>query len=54
ISYGRVPADAVVVAGSLPKDRGRYSLNCAIIVKRANARTRAKVGINELLRDTDD
>jgi 2,3,4,5-tetrahydropyridine-2-carboxylate N-succinyltransferase len=50
ISYGRVPADAVVVAGSLPKDRGRYSLNCAVIVKRVNAKTRAKVGINELLR----
>jgi 2,3,4,5-tetrahydropyridine-2-carboxylate N-succinyltransferase len=53
VTYGRVPADAVVVAGSLPKDRGRYSLNCAVIVKRVNAKTRAKVGINELLRNID-
>ena len=51
ISYGRVPAGAVVVAGSLPKDGGRYNLTCAVIVKRVDAQTRAKVGINELLRD---
>jgi 2,3,4,5-tetrahydropyridine-2-carboxylate N-succinyltransferase len=51
ISYGRVPAGAVVVAGSLPKDNGRYNLNCAVIVKRVDAQTRAKVGINALLRD---
>lgn len=51
ISYGRVPAGAVVVAGSLPRDGGRYSLNCAVIVKRVDAQTRSKVGINELLRD---
>lgn len=51
ISYGRVPAGAVVVAGSLPKDNGRYNLNAAIIVKRVDAQTRAKVGINALLRD---
>jgi 2,3,4,5-tetrahydropyridine-2,6-dicarboxylate N-succinyltransferase len=51
ISYGRVPAGAVVVAGSLPKDGGRYQLNCAVIVKRVDARTREKVGINALLRD---
>jgi len=51
ISYGRVPAGAVVVAGSLPKDGGRYNLTCAVIVKRVDAQTRAKVGINALLRD---
>ena len=51
ISYGRVPEGAVVVAGSLPKDGGRYQLNCAVIVKRVDAQTRAKVGINALLRD---
>jgi 2,3,4,5-tetrahydropyridine-2-carboxylate N-succinyltransferase len=51
--YGRVPAGSVVVAGSLPKDGGRYSLNCAVIVKRVDEQTRAKVGINELLRGTD-
>jgi 2,3,4,5-tetrahydropyridine-2-carboxylate N-succinyltransferase len=53
VTYGRVPAGAVVVAGSLPKAQGRYSLNCAVIVKRVDAKTRAKVGINELLRSTD-
>jgi 2,3,4,5-tetrahydropyridine-2-carboxylate N-succinyltransferase len=39
-----------VVPGSLPGGNGRYSLDCAIIVKRVDARTRAKIGINELLR----
>jgi len=51
VAYGRVPAGAVVVAGSLPKDGGRYSLNCAVIVKRVDEKTRQKVGINALLRD---
>jgi 2,3,4,5-tetrahydropyridine-2,6-dicarboxylate N-succinyltransferase len=51
ISYGRVPAYSVVVAGSLPRDGGRYHLNCAVIVKRVDAQTRAKTGINALLRD---
>ncbi|MFK8016154.1 MAG: 2,3,4,5-tetrahydropyridine-2,6-dicarboxylate N-succinyltransferase [Gammaproteobacteria bacterium] len=50
ISYGRVPAGAVVVAGSLPSADGRYSLNCAVIVKRVDERTRSKVSLNELLR----
>jgi 2,3,4,5-tetrahydropyridine-2-carboxylate N-succinyltransferase len=50
ISYGRVPAGAVVVAGSLPSKDGKYSLNCAVIVKRVDAQTRAKVSLNELLR----
>ncbi|NVJ48803.1 MAG: 2,3,4,5-tetrahydropyridine-2,6-dicarboxylate N-succinyltransferase [Gammaproteobacteria bacterium] len=50
ITYGRVPAGAVVVPGSLPSEDGRYSLNCAIIVKQVDAKTRAKTGINELLR----
>jgi 2,3,4,5-tetrahydropyridine-2-carboxylate N-succinyltransferase len=54
ISYGRVPAGAVVVPGSLPAPDGKYSLYCAVIVKRVDAQTRAKVGINELLRLTDD
>jgi len=51
ISYGRVPAGAVVVPGSLPAGNGKYSLGCAVIVKRVDARTRAKTSINELLRD---
>ncbi len=49
--YGRVPAGSVAVAGSLPRDGGRYSLNCAVIVKKVDAQTRKKVGINALLRD---
>jgi len=50
IFYGRVPAGAVVVPGSLPSVDGRYNLQCAVIVKRVDAQTRLKVGINELLR----
>ncbi len=52
VTYGRIPAGAVVVPGSLPAANGRYSLYCAVIVKRVDAQTRAKVGINELLRST--
>jgi 2,3,4,5-tetrahydropyridine-2,6-dicarboxylate N-succinyltransferase len=51
VTYGRVPEGAVVVPGSLPSADGRYALNCAVIVKRVDAQTRAKTGINELLRD---
>lgn len=50
VLYGRVPAGSVVVPGALPAANGRYSLYCAIIVKRVDARTREKVAINELLR----
>ncbi len=50
ILYGRVPAGAVVVPGSLPSAGGKCSLYCAVIVKRVDAQTRAKVAINELLR----
>jgi 2,3,4,5-tetrahydropyridine-2-carboxylate N-succinyltransferase len=50
VIYGRVPAGAVVVPGNLPSGDGRYSLYCAVIVKRVDEKTRAKVGINELLR----
>ena len=53
ILYGKVPEGAVVVPGSLPSSDGKYSLYAAIIVKRVDAKTRAKVGINELLRLTD-
>ena len=51
ISYGRVPPYSVVVPGTLPRDGGRYGLTAAIIVKRVDAQTRAKIGINALLRD---
>jgi 2,3,4,5-tetrahydropyridine-2-carboxylate N-succinyltransferase len=50
VTYGRVPAGSVVVSGSLPSSDGRYSLNCAVIVKRVDAQTRSKTSINELLR----
>jgi len=53
ITYGRVPAGSVVVAGSLPRDNGRYSLNCAVIVKQVDAQTRSKTSVNDLLRLTD-
>jgi len=51
VSYGRVPAGSVVVPGALPSADGRYALAAAVIVKQVDARTRARVGINELLRD---
>ncbi|MEQ1801777.1 MAG: 2,3,4,5-tetrahydropyridine-2,6-dicarboxylate N-succinyltransferase [Gammaproteobacteria bacterium] len=51
VLYGRVPAGAVVVPGNLPSEGGRCSLYCAVIVKRVDARTRAKVSLNELLRN---
>ena len=50
VSYGRIPSGSVVVSGSLPSPDGSYSLYCAVIVKRVDAKTRAKTGINELLR----
>ena len=50
-TYGRVPAGSVVISGSLPRDGGKYNLYCAVIVKRVDAQTRAKTGINELLRE---
>jgi 2,3,4,5-tetrahydropyridine-2-carboxylate N-succinyltransferase len=53
VHYGRVPAGSVVVAGNLPSACGKYSLYAAIIVKKVDAKTRAKVGINELLRIVD-
>jgi 2,3,4,5-tetrahydropyridine-2-carboxylate N-succinyltransferase len=53
VTYGRVPAGAVVVPGSIPSKDGSHSLYAAIIVKRVDAQTRAKVGINALLRSID-
>ncbi|MFZ2651584.1 MAG: 2,3,4,5-tetrahydropyridine-2,6-dicarboxylate N-succinyltransferase [Burkholderiaceae bacterium] len=50
VSYGRIPAGSVVVSGNLPSADGKYSLYCAVIVKRVDAQTRAKTSINELLR----
>ena len=51
VSYGRIPSGSVVVSGNLPSEDGRYSLYCAVIVKRVDEKTRSKVGINELLRN---
>ena len=53
VHYGRVPAGSVVVSGNLPSACGTYSLYAAIIVKKVDAKTRGKVGINELLRIVD-
>jgi 2,3,4,5-tetrahydropyridine-2,6-dicarboxylate N-succinyltransferase len=50
VHYGRVPAGSVVVPGNLPSKCRKYSLYAAIIVKKVDAQTRAKTGINELLR----
>ena len=50
VLYGRVPAGSVVVSGNLPSADGSHSLYCAVIVKRVDAKTRAKTSLNELLR----
>ena len=50
VIYGRVPAGSVVVSGTLPSPDGKYALYCAVIVKRVDAKTRAKTSLNELLR----
>ncbi|MGH8806216.1 MAG: 2,3,4,5-tetrahydropyridine-2,6-dicarboxylate N-succinyltransferase [Polaromonas sp.] len=51
VTYGRIPAGSVVVSGNLPKAGGKYSLYCAVIVKRVDAKTRATTSLNDLLRD---
>ena len=53
VHYGRVPAGSVVVSGNLPSKDGSYSLYCAVIVKKVDAKTLGKTGINELLRTID-
>ena len=50
VSYGRIPAGSVVISGSMPKAGGKYSLYCAVIVKKVDAKTRSKTSLNELLR----
>ena len=50
VFYGEVPPYSVVVSGSMPS-KNNVSLYCAVIVKRVDAQTRSKTGINELLRD---
>jgi len=51
VTYGRVPAGSVVVSGNLPKAGGKYSMYCAVIVKRVDAKTRSTTSLNDLLRD---
>ncbi|WP_429931599.1 2,3,4,5-tetrahydropyridine-2,6-dicarboxylate N-succinyltransferase [Agrobacterium vitis] len=57
VMYGEVPPYSVVVAGAMPSPNTMPnglpapSLYCAVIVKRVDAQTRSKTGINELLRD---
>ena len=51
IIYGRVPAGSVVVPGALPAKDNSYSLYCAVIIKQVDEGTRAKVSLNDLLRD---
>ncbi|MGZ8350449.1 MAG: 2,3,4,5-tetrahydropyridine-2,6-dicarboxylate N-succinyltransferase [Allosphingosinicella sp.] len=57
VFMGRVPSYSVVVPGTLPgkplpgRNEPGPSLACAVIVKRVDAQTRSKTGINELLRD---
>ncbi|MDR1424522.1 MAG: 2,3,4,5-tetrahydropyridine-2,6-dicarboxylate N-succinyltransferase [Azoarcus sp.] len=50
VHYGRVPTGSVVVPGSLPSSDGKCALYCAVIVKKVDAKTRAKTSLNELLR----
>ena len=50
IIYGRVPAGSVVVPGTLPSGDRNCALYCAVIVKKVDAKTRAKTSLNELLR----
>ena len=50
ITYGYVPPGSVVVSGTLPAANGKYALDCAVIVKKVDEKTRSKTSINELLR----
>ena len=52
ISYGRIPHGSVVIPGSLPSQDGHYHRYAVIIVKQVDEKTRSKVSLNELLRET--
>jgi len=54
VTYGRVPPGSVVVSGQLPAKDGSHSLYCAVIVKKVDAKTRAKRAVNDLLRGLAD
>ncbi len=51
VSYGMVPPNSVVLSGTL--NRGKYSLNAAIIVKTVDERTRSKTSVTEILRGVE-
>ena len=53
ITYGKIPPYSVLVPGSLPdkKNPNAPSLNCAVIIKQVDEKTRSKTSINDLLRD---
>ena len=53
ITYGNIPPYSVVVPGSLPdkKNPNAPSLNCAVIIKKVDEKTRSKTSINDLLRE---
>ena len=53
IIYGKIPPYSVVVPGSFPdkKNPNSPSLNCAVIIKQVDEKTRSKTSINDLLRD---
>ena len=53
VTYGKIPPYSVVVPGSLPnkKNSDAPSLNCAVIIKQVDEKTRSKTSINDLLRD---
>ena len=53
ITYGKIPSYSVVVPGSLPdkKNPNAPSLNCAVIIKQVDEKTRSKTSINDLLRE---
>ncbi len=54
VTYGRVPAGSIVVSGSLPAGDGSHSLYCAVIVKQVDDQTRAKTGLNDLIRQNNE
>ena len=53
ITYGKIPSYSVVVPGSLPDKKNPLgpSLNCAVIIKQVDEKTRSKTSINDLLRE---
>jgi 2,3,4,5-tetrahydropyridine-2-carboxylate N-succinyltransferase len=51
VSYGKIPSGSVVVSGNLPSDNKKYSLYCAVIVKKVDLKTLDKIKINSILRE---